>query len=883
MAVIWRHCLLVSFAVVRLIAQTAISAPVHLQAENRTDPLGMDVLNPRLSWSFGQGGMRQYAYQIRAATRPDLLDADAPDIWDTAMVISNRSFGIEYAGAVLESRRRVYWQVRVWSDADTASAWSESATWEMGLLSTSDWTAQWIGNASWTYGQPQPIFARQFTISRSVVAARLFITGLGVYCATLNGPPVSEDVLAPGNTAFATRVEYAAYDVTNLLLPGANTIGVELGNGSYNAVTTPGHYQDFVNKNSVPLRMLAQLEITYSDGSRDTIASDASWRTTFGATTVSTWYGGEEYDARLEQAGWRQPGADLSTWEFAVPIGPPAPATQLSWRPAPPVRIAGTVTPQVITEPLPGIYVFDMGLNFAGWEQLRVSGPAGTTVSMMIAETLRPDGTVDQSQISMTDPIVDRYALSGNGSEVWHPKFAYHGFRYLQVSGLPTPPDADTITGIILRGNNQPAGSFTSSNEMLNRIHAIIGRAIQSNMMSIFTDCPDREKLGWLADMEGIFNSIARSYDIAAFERTVVRNMTDGQTDLGLVPDFVPEYVVYQDGFRDDPNWGDAMILTPWSMYETYGDVRVLQVNYPNMQAYLAYLTGKSQGNLLNYGLNDWITPDITLPVGVTATYGYYRSAATLSKIASVLGNVTDAMQYAALAQNIGDAFNAAYLDPLAHAYAGGGHQAADALALDMGIVPIDQQQGVLDDLVADIRARGNHVNVGIVSLGPLFRVLSGAGRNDVVFDIAIQTTSPSYGYQVVNGATSLAEQWDGPTTYGSQNHMMLGAIDEWFTAGLAGIRQAPGAIAFQSLLIRPAVVGDLTHVYGSYLTPNGLAESEWTREDDGSVQFLITIPANTESTVIFPEAPAYKLGPGKYQFRSASREGRPGITARRP
>ena len=336
--------------------------------------------------------------------------------------------------------------------------------------------------------------------------------------------------------------------------------------------------------------MIGQLEVQYTDGSGISILSDEGWRTTLGATTVSTWYGGEEYDAR------REPG-DLSTWDYAVPISPPAPGTELSWRAAPPVRVFETITPQAITQPMPGTYVFDMGVNFAGWQELRVSGPAGTRVTMMIGEMLHPDGTVDQSQIDSpvkpVYPVVDAYTLSGNGVETWHPKFAYHGFRYLQVMGLPSPPDMSTITGYVLRGSNEAVGSFNSSNELLNQIHQIIDRAIQSNMMSIFTDCPDREKMGWLADMEGIFGSIARNYDIAAYERTVVRNMADGQTATGLVPDFVPEYVIYDDGFRDDPNWGDAMILTPWSMYETYGDVRTLENYYPQMQRYLGYLRAR--------------------------------------------------------------------------------------------------------------------------------------------------------------------------------------------------------------------------------------------------------------------------------------------------
>jgi alpha-L-rhamnosidase len=308
------------------------------------------------------------------------------------------------------------------------------------------------------------------------------------------------------------------------------------------------------------------------------------------------------------------------------------------------------------------------------------------------------------------------------------------------------------------------------------------------------------------------------------------------------------------------------MILTPWSLYETYGDTRILEDYYPGMQSYLAYLTSKSQGNLLDYGINDWITPDPTVPTGVIATYAYYRSAATMSRVAAVLGNMDDAAGYTGLAQQIAGAFNDAFLDPVTHVYAGG-HQAADAVALDMNIVPADLQQTVLDHLIADIRAKGNHVNVGIVTLGALFRSLSAAGRDDVIFDVATQTTNPSYGYQIMQGATSLTEEWDGPTKGGSQNHMMLGAIDEWFTAALAGIRQATGSVGYTSLEIKPAVVGNLTHVAGSYCTPNGLVESEWTMQPGGQVAFTITIPANTQASIYLPDQTAYEVGPGTFQF----------------
>jgi alpha-L-rhamnosidase len=507
---------------------------------------------------------------------------------------------------------------------------------------------------------------------------------------------------------------------------------------------------------------------------------------------------------------------------------------------------------------------------------------------MRIGELRNADGTVSQGGTG--SPMFDTYVLSGREVESWHPQFEYHGFRYVQVTGLPASPDNETISGLVLRGANEAASSFTSSNQLLNDIHRIIDRAIQSNMLSIFTDCPDREKLGWLADMQLIFSSITRNYDVAAYMRTVVRNMAEAQTAEGLVPDFVPEYTVYDGGFRDDPNWGNTMILAPWDLYVTYGDIRTVETYYPNMQRYLAYLGRQAHNSLLDYGLGDWNSAAPGLAVGVTATYGYYRAADIMARTAGLLGRTEDARAYAALVQNIAAAFNARYLDPANHTYAGG-QQGADALALDMGIVPDNQREAVLAHLIASIRAAGNHALVGIVALPAVFRALSAAGRDDVVYDIAIQTTNPSYGYQLSRGATSLAEDWRGADTDASQNHMMLGAIEEWFTAGLAGIQQAPGAAGYETLVIKPAILGRLAHMKGSYQTPNGEVICEWTRQTRG-YHLDVTIPDNTTATIYVPvsgrisataekdaqplgskDGPAiYRVGPGRYSFHTGLR-----------
>jgi alpha-L-rhamnosidase len=886
-------------------AVTNIAGACDLRFENRADVLGTDVTSPHLSWKLCGPGATQNAYQIQAATDPSLLTAGAADVWDSGKVNSSQSNGIDFAGVVLRSREQVVWRVRVWTDeaTGTPSEWSAPGRWEMGLLNATDWQAQWITHpalGSAGDGSPMPVFAKPFSVTKPVQIARLYIAGLGIYRTTLNGRPVTEDVLTPGNTNYARQVEYGAYDVTNLLTKGANTLGVELGNGIYNSVATAGRYAKFVNPNASSLKLIAQLELTYTDGTGDTIGSDSTWLTTFGPTTVSTWYGGEDYDARREMTGWDKPGADLSNWDHAAFATTPGVTSQLTWRPAPPVRIVDQVSPVAITQPQSGVYVFDLGVNFSGWQQLRVSGPAGTSVTMRIGELLLADGTV--SQATTGTPIFDTYTLSGNGIEAWHPKFGYHGFRFVQVSGLPGPPAADTITGLILRGANDDAGSFVSSDGLLNDIHRIINRAIQSNMMSIFTDCPDREKLGWLGDMQVIFEAITRNYDISAYMRTIVRNMAEGQLDTGLVPTFVPEYFIAGGPYRDDPNWGNAMVLAPWSLYQAYGDAAILEKDYPNMQRYLGYLTGRANGDLLNYGLNDWASFDQTTPTEMTSSYGYYRAAATLGQIATVLGRAGDATAYAALAQSIGDAINAKYLDRSKHTYAGG-QQAADAIALDLGIVPADVRQAVFDHLVGSIQANGNHINVGMVTLQAVLRVLIAGGRDDVIYDFAELTTSPSYGYQTTHGATSLTELWDGPTAGNSQNHMMFGALDGWFTSSLAGIQQEPGTTGFKKLVIKPVMVGGLTHVKGSYVSPQGLVESEWTRGGAGQLLLHVTVPSNSIAAIYVPllggrilQATAgsgeasiqsgyavYQVGPGAYDFRVRALNGslpRPGMPA---
>lgn len=701
-----------------------------------------------------------------------------------------------------------------------------------------------------------PVFAKQFDLGSQVSSARLYVTGVGIYAPEINGKPVSDAVLEPPNTDYQKRVAYSTYDVTNLLHAGANAISAQLGNGTYDVYDTPDNpprYQKLATDIGPP-KVLAQLEITYKDGRTQTIATDASWRTTLGDTTYNDWYGGEDYDARRLAPGWDRPNADLSGWDAAVPTTPPTPTTQVVAQDDLPITPVGVLHPVAITEPSDGVYVFDFGTNIAGWDQLTVDGPAGTKITVYPGEKLR-SGLVDQRTFNQngesSGAVWDSLTLDGNGPITWHPQFVYHGFRYLEVHGLASAPTTDTASAIILRTANSSAGSFTSSDELLNSIHRIIDRAIQSNMYSVLTDCPTREKLGWLEQANLVYGAISRNYDIAAYYRSFVQDMADAQTSQGLITNIAPDYHRYGVG---DANWGDTFVIGPWLQYRTYGDLRILQDNYAAMQRYVDYLNNKAPGYLLQGGdFGDWITTDSHTPKELIQTYAYHQTAVTMSEIATALGKPADAAAYTVLADNIGAAVNAKYLD-VAHGTYGTGTQSSDAFALAMGIVPAADKQAVLDHLIGSIRAAGNHLTVGEIGLPALLSALSTNGRDDVIYDLTTQTTAPSWGYQVVNGATSLGEDWNGPTTLSSQNHLMLGAIDEWFSAHLGGIQQAADSVGYHDLVIKPAVLGTLTHVATSYATPYGVARSEWSRSGT-SLQLTTTVPGNSTAIVYVPLA----------------------------
>ncbi|MFJ8057539.1 family 78 glycoside hydrolase catalytic domain [Streptomyces sp. NPDC096142] len=730
-----------------------------------------------------------------------------------------------------------------------------------------------------------PLLAQDFALPRAVRSARLYIAGLGVYDATLNGKPVGDAVLEPANTTYTRRVQYATYDVTDRLRAGANTIGVALGNGMANVVSTADRYRKLYGNISDP-KLIARLEVTLADGSVRTVTSSGDWRATLGPTTSSNWYGGEDYDAGREIAHWDDPAGDRSSWDRAVTVAAPgteqAPAV-LSARETEPVRNVETLTGTEV-DGAAGSRVFDLGRNIAGWPEITIGGaPAGTAIRIYPAESLK-DGHAFQSISNVGAPLWDSYTTGSTRTATWHPTFSYHGFRYLELKSVPAGATV-TVRGRVLRTDNASAGDLTTSDPLINGIHALIRRAVEGNMMSVLTDCPSREKLGWLEQDQLVFPALAANFDMESQLRKIVRDMADAQTEDGLIPSTVPEYTSLPGAYRNDSNWGGAFVLVPWQLYTTYGDLHTLRTYYPRMRQYAAFLAEQVSGGILDYGLGDWFTPDRTFPRAVAGTYGYWRVVDTMARIAALVGDRTAADDYRAKADASVRALSDTYYSTATGTFGGGG-QGAEALALDMGAYPAGERGRLLGHFTSSVETAGDHLLLGEISLPAAFRVLSTAGRDDVIEKIATRTTSPSYGYQVLAGNTTLGESWDGGPGQ-SQNHFMLGAIDSWFTTRVAGIDQTPDSVGYRELLIDPAVAGELTSAAGSHRTPYGVARTSWRRTGD-RFRLGVDVPAGSTAEIHVPAADGraqaplgarllrtgdgeavYQVGSGHWEFTS--------------
>ena len=840
-------------AVILLRAASALTiVPNSLRTDGLEDPITVSTATPRLTWLLSPDyrGESQRSYQIQVASSLKLLQNPSlhPDIWDSGIVHSPDN-AAQYNGRSLKSRQVCYWRVRSFdsSHISVPSAWSAPASFELSLLDSSDWSASWIGNNEYVTGvNGLPLFAKSFSTTCPVDKARLYLLGLGLHAATLNGQPVDDSVLAPGYSVFNKTLRFSTYDVTSLISGhGSNLLGVELGKGDYDAEKgLDGRYMQFT-VSPRQLMVIAQLEYVCKDGSSFTIVSDDTWQTTVtGPRLESAWYGGEEYDARREISGWPSEVKDSSGWKNANITTPPT--GKLESAGYPPLKIIDTLSPVSSTQ-VNGSWIFDFGVNFAGWFEVTVNEPAGTRIVGHVGELLE-NGLVSQS--STGSPIFDGYTSNGQ-SGTWTRKFMYSGFQYLQVN-FTQPPAAGSVVGHIIRSSAESVGTLSTSSKLLNTIHRNIDRSVQSNMYSTLTDCPHREKQGWLEQDHLVIDIVTQGYDMEAHYPTTIQNMIDSQYPSGLVPDMAPEYIVFTGGYQDDPNWGSTMVLLPFAHYKAYGDIRILQSSYSAMQAYVEYLTNKSVDYTLNYGLGDWESLELkpAPSKGITATYGWYESVTAMTSIAGYLGKSSDAAMYAALAKNIASGFNAAFFNTSTSAYALN-TQCDNILALDMGVVPPTVLPAVVNNLVANIKYHNTTWQDGEVSHPALFRVLLSNGRNDLLWDMMNSTAYPSYGYEVELGATSLWEHWNslGPNSSGgSLNHFMFGYGDVWLRM-LSGLSQTSDSVAWTNINYAPMVVGDLTSASATYRTIKGSASASWNLSRT-SLKYDIVVPVGSTGHV---------------------------------
>ncbi len=842
--------------------------PTDLRCDDKSEPLAVSDAHPGLSWQLAASSptlhsVSQSAYRIQvisdsfAGRSPRAIPWDRGVLWDSGVVFSSATFGITYAGPILAPGSTYAWRVQVWDEQKHASGWSAAGHWTQAPM----WRAAWIAAhpADTNDNVPLPLFRRSFSLSHPVARALLYASGLGQDELRINGRKVGDDQLTPGWSDYRKTVYYDAYDVTALLHAGQNAMGVMLGNGMYRVLKTPGRYTKFVGSYG-ELKCTVQLHIDFADGSAAEILSDGSWKSAPGPITFSSTYGGEDFDARLEPQGWDRTGFDDSAWRAVSVVDGPGGA--LMPEIAPPIRVMHTYAPVKVTHPKPGVTVYDLGQNFAGWPEVAVTGKAGTTVKLIPGELLDKDGLVWQR--SSGHPQWFSYTLrgagSGKGVETWHPRFSYYGFRYVQVEGAAQGgARVVSLRGEAVHSASQPVGAFASSDEMLNRIHVLILRAIENNAVSLFTDCPHREKLGWLEETHLMAPSLLYDFDFAGLYAATARNIADAQRsdgrDAGMVPTTAPQYVVFEPKFaifNDSPEWGSAAVLAPWYVYQRIGDRAFLAAQYGVMRAYAKYLGSRAHDGIVDYGLGDWfdIGPGDAgfsklTTAGVTGTAIYYQDLKALEQTAAVLGRSGESHAYAEQAAHVREIFNAKFFDAAEHRY-DRGSQTAQAMPLALGMVAEDERGAVLDALVKDIRAHQNHTTCGEVGFHYEVEALLDGGRSDVLLDMLERTDAPSYGYILAQGATALTEAWDGGH---SQDHFMLGSAEEWFYRGLGGINVDLSQNGASRLILRPVVVGNIQWVRAHYRSSLGEIESEWHRGAAETV-YNFTIPANATATI---------------------------------
>ena len=866
MILLWLGMLLVN----RGWAQVSVIATM-LRCEQLTDPMGIDVRIPRLSWELqgSQRGLRQTAYQVVVASSPEKLLADKGDLWNSGKVAGEESIMVRYGGAALKSRFACYWKVRVWT-TDGVSEWSQPAFWGMGLLEGTDWKARWIGyehgflwdSVSKFSRLSARYFRKEFVAALAVRKAVVYIIGLGHCVLTINGHPIGDQVLAEAPTDYTQSVCYNSFDVTKDCRKGANAIGVVLGNGRFFTMR-PVYKPKKIKEFGFP-KLLLQLEIEYVNGTRQQIVSDDSWRfTADGPIRSNNEYDGEEYDATKEIEGWNNTGFNDRAWlkpELVV-----VPGGRIKAQMNEPIKVKAIVKPIGISEQRPGTWILDMGQNMAGWVQMRVKGQRGDQVRMRFGETLQRDGALYTANLRDAK-VTDVYTLKGGGEEVWHPVFVFHGFRYVEINDYPGKPSVDDFEGQVVYDDMALIGEFSTSNELVNQIYRNASWGILSNYKGMPLDCPQRnERMPWLGDRAAGALGESFIFNNENLYTKWLDDIEEAQKPDGSIPDVAPAYWNY---YSDNMTWPGTYLLVAAMLYQQFGDLRSIEKHYASMKKWLDYMRRKyARDDIMTkdkYG--DWCVPPESPALihskdsmrntngPLIATAYYYQLVCVLQDFARRLHKEEDERNFLVLSQKIKKAFSARYFDPKTFRY-DNNTVTANLLPLYFGMVPEQDRTAVFKNITDKIeKEEKGHISTGVIGSQWLMEGLTDYGRPDLAWRIASNKDYPSWGYMVEQGATTIWELWNGNTAdpaMNSHNHiMLLGDLITWFYKDLGGI--SAGKPGYKSIILKPYSPAGLDQVQASYRTPYGLVKSAWKRQGKGLI-WDITIPANTGATIYLP------------------------------
>ena len=833
--------------------------PVNLACEYLVNPIGIDAAHPRLSWSLqdGRQGAKQLAYTIMIGTDSIALSKNNADTWNSKQVTKSDNL-ITYSGQPLQPFTKYFWKVAVLDFKNNLST-SSIVSFETGMMDMKNWKGSWISDGNNKEVKPAPYFRKVINIDKKITSARAYIAVAGLYELYINGNKIGNHRLDPMYTRFDRRTLYVSYDVTTQMQNGLNAIGVLLGNGWYNHQSTAVWNFHNAAWRARPAFCM-DLRIVYDDGTMETIITNENWKTSLSPVIFNSIYTAEHYDARLEQPGWNQPPFNDSAWKQATLR--PAPSNNIVAQTLQPIRNVEKILTKSINKINDTVYVFDLGRNISGVSEIRLKGQEGTTLRLKHAERLYGNGRADISNIDVhyrptddTDPFqTDIFILKGEGEETFMPRFNYKGFQYVEVtSSKPVTLTKESLAGFFMHSDVAAIGSITSSNPTINKIWEATNNSYLSNLFGYPTDCPQREKNGWTGDAHIAIETGLYSFDAVTIYEKWMADHRDAQQPNGVLPAIIPTSD-WGFSWANGPDWTSTIAIVPWEIYLFYGDTKLLRDNYQNIQRYVDHITDLSPSGMTAWGLGDWVPVKSVSPVDLTSSTYYFVDVTILAKAAKLFGRSADHTKYTALAAKIKNAINAKYLNKVTGVY-GKGLQTELAAPLYWGIVPQQLKQQVAFNLAKRIEADNFHLDVGILGAKAILNALSENGYADVAYKIASQETYPSWGWWIVNGATTLYENWDISAKNDiSLNHIMFGEIGAWLYKGLGGIKPDEAEPGFKNVLLHPDFVAGLDSFEAKHSGPYGNIVSSWKRNGN-AVIYNVTVPANSTAAVYFPES----------------------------